>query len=139
APASPALTRTAAISSMTWALATSGTSRREFRTRSRGWSSDGCEFLLVFDDGSFSEDNTFLISDWFKHVPPDVLAKNFGVPTSAFASTPDPAELYIFPLPVPGPLASDRIPGASPVPRSFSHRLMAQEAIRTKSGSVRIA
>ena len=105
----------------------------------QGLEPDCCEFLLVFDDGSFSEDNTFLISDWFKHVPPDVLAKNFGVPASAFASTPDPAELYIFPLPVPGPLASDRIPGASPVPRSFSHRLMAQDAIRTKSGSVRIA
>jgi oxalate decarboxylase len=100
---------------------------------------DGCEFLLVFDDGSFSEDNTFLISDWFKHVPPDVLAKNFGVPASSFASTPDPSELYIFPLPVPGPLASDRIPGASPVPQSFSHRLMAQDPIRTKSGTVRIA
>jgi oxalate decarboxylase len=105
----------------------------------QGLEPDGCEFLLVFDDGSFSEDNTFLISDWFKHVPPDVLAKNFGVPASAFANTPDPSELYIFPLPVPGPLASDRIPGATPVPQSFSHRLMAQEPIRTKSGSVRIA
>jgi oxalate decarboxylase len=105
----------------------------------QGLEPDGCEFLLVFDDGSFSEDNTFLISDWFKHVPPDVLAKNFGVPASSFASTPDPSELYIFPLPVPGPLASDRIPGASPVPQSFSHRLMAQDPIRTKSGTVRIA
>ena len=36
----------------------------------QGLEPDGCEFLLVFDDGSFSEDNTFLISDWFKHVPP---------------------------------------------------------------------
>ena len=105
----------------------------------QGLEPDGCEFLLVFDDGSFSEDNTFLISDWFKHVPPDVLAKNFGVPASSFASTPDTSELYIFPLPVPGPLASDRIPGASPVPQSFSHRLMAQDPIRTKSGTVRIA
>jgi len=95
--------------------------------------------LLVFDDGSFSEDNTFLISDWFKHVPADVLAKNFGVPASSFANTPDPSELYIFPLPVPGPLASDQIPGASRVPQSFSHRLMAQDPIRTKSGTVRIA
>jgi quercetin dioxygenase-like cupin family protein len=98
----------------------------------QGLEPDGCEFLLVFDDGSFSEDNTFLISDWFKHVPPDVLAKNFGVPASSFAGTPDPSELYIFPLPVPGPLASDRIAGATPVPQSFSHRLMAQDPIRTK-------
>src|ERR1700736_5601806 len=53
----------------------------------QGLEPDGCEFLLVFDDGSFSEDNTFLISDWFKHVPSDVLAKNFGVSASAFGHT----------------------------------------------------
>jgi oxalate decarboxylase len=29
----------------------------------------GCEFLLVFDDGDFSEDATFLITDWFAHTP----------------------------------------------------------------------
>src|SRR4051794_39057185 len=104
----------------------------------QGLGPDGCEFLLVFDDGSFSEDNTFLLSDWFKHVPPDVLAKNFGVPASNFGNTPDPSELYIFPLPVPGPLANDRLAGAVPVPNTFSHHLMAQEPIRTKGGSVRI-
>src|SRR5271154_935000 len=46
---------------------------------------DGCEFLLVFDSGSFSENETFLITDLFKHTPRDVLAKNFGVPEDAFA------------------------------------------------------
>jgi quercetin dioxygenase-like cupin family protein len=24
----------------------------------------GCEFLLVFDDGNFNEDSTFLLTDW---------------------------------------------------------------------------
>jgi oxalate decarboxylase len=38
---------------------------------------EGCEFLLVFDNGSFSEDSTFLITDWFAHTPKEVLAKNF--------------------------------------------------------------
>ncbi len=104
----------------------------------QGLDPDGCEFLLVFDDGDFDEDNTFLLSDWFKHTPPDVLAKNFGVPASAFASVPDPNDLYIFPAPVPGPLASDKIAGATEVPRSFSHRMTAQSPIRTKSGTVRI-
>jgi oxalate decarboxylase len=104
----------------------------------QGLNPDGCEFLLVFDDGDFSEDNTFLLSDWFKHTPPEVLAKNFGVPVSAVSNTPDPSELYIFPLPVPGPLASDKIAGATAVPQSFSHKLMAQDPIRTKSGTVRI-
>jgi oxalate decarboxylase len=35
----------------------------------QGLDPDGCEFLLVFDDGDFDEDNTFLLSDWFKHTP----------------------------------------------------------------------
>ncbi|MGO9605573.1 MAG: oxalate decarboxylase family bicupin [Candidatus Binataceae bacterium] len=104
----------------------------------QGLNPDGCEFLLVFDDGDFDEDNTFLLSDWIKHTPPDVLAKNFGVAASAFANAPDPSELYIFPAPVPGPLASDKIAGTTEVPRSFSHRMTAQTPIRTKSGTVRI-
>jgi oxalate decarboxylase len=39
---------------------------------------EGCEFLLVFDNGSFSEDSAFLITDWFAHTPKEVLAKIFG-------------------------------------------------------------
>jgi oxalate decarboxylase len=104
----------------------------------QGLNPDGCEFLLVFDDGDFDEDNTFLISDWFKHTPSDVLAKNFGVPASSFGHLPDPGELYIFPAPVPGPLSSDKIAGAAAVPQSFSHRMTAQPPIKTKSGTVRI-
>lgn len=30
---------------------------------------NGTEFLLVFDDGSFSEDNTFLATEVFLHNP----------------------------------------------------------------------
>src|SRR4051794_32662468 len=45
---------------------------------------DGCEFLLVYDDGKFSENETFLVSDWLAHVPRAVLAKNFGVGESDF-------------------------------------------------------
>jgi oxalate decarboxylase len=105
----------------------------------QGLDPDGCEFLLVFDDGSFDEDDTFLISDWFKHTPNDVLGKNFGVPASLFGHTPDPSERYIFPAPVPGPLSSDTVGGAANVPQSYSHRLMAQSPIKTKSGTVRIS
>jgi oxalate decarboxylase len=104
----------------------------------QGLNPDGAEFLLVFDDGDFDEDNTFLISDWFKHTPNEVLGKNFGVSASLFGHTPDPDKLYIFPAPVPGPLASDTIGGATPVPHRFSHRMMAQEPFKTSSGTVRI-
>jgi oxalate decarboxylase len=104
----------------------------------QGLGPDGCEFLLVFDDGTFDEDNTFLISDWFKHTPGEVLSKNFGVPASAFGHVPDPKELYIFPAPVPGALATDEIHGATAVSQPFSYRMMAMKPIRTKSGIVRI-
>jgi oxalate decarboxylase len=103
----------------------------------QGLEDDGCEFLLVFDDGNFDEDSTFLLTDWLAHTPKEVLAKNFSVSESAFARIPD-KELYIFQSEVPGPLTADRIVGAGPVPVWFSHRMLAQEPIRTKSGSVRI-
>jgi oxalate decarboxylase len=104
----------------------------------QGLGPDGCEFLLVFDDGEFDEDGTFLITDWFKHTPAEVLGKNFGSPASLFGHTPDPSERYIFNAPLPGSLASDKIGGATPVPQSFSHRMLAQEPLKTKSGTVRI-
>jgi oxalate decarboxylase len=105
----------------------------------QGLDPDGTEFLLVFDDGDFDEDDTFLISDWFKHIPNEVLGKNFGVSASLFGHTPDPKDRYIFSAAVPGPLASDRTTGTTAVPQSYSHRLMAQEPIKTKGGSVRIS
>lgn len=104
----------------------------------QGLDPDGCEFLLAFDNGNFSEDSTFLISDWFKHTPPQVLAKNFGVPASTFEKVIDPSQGYIFSLPVPGPLSDDKIAGVTGVPQSFSHKMMAQDPIKSRSGTVRI-
>jgi oxalate decarboxylase len=104
----------------------------------QGLNPDGCEFLLVFDSGGFDEDDTFLLSDWFKHVPKEVLAKNFGVSADVFSGIPEPSELYIFKAPVPGPLGPDRLMGAQPVPDSFSHKMLAQAPIKGKSGTVRI-
>jgi len=104
----------------------------------QGLGPDGCEFLLAFDDGGFDEDSTFLLSDWFKHTPKAALAKNFGVPAEAFADLPDPEKLYIFAAPAPPPLSADKLAGAEPVPQSFSHKMLAQEPIRTAGGAVRI-
>jgi oxalate decarboxylase len=65
---------------------------------------EGCEFLLVFDDGNFSENETLLVTEVMAHMPREVVAKNFGIPAAHFANLP-PKEKYIFPLPVPAPLA----------------------------------
>ncbi|XID91281.1 oxalate decarboxylase family bicupin [Paenibacillaceae bacterium WGS1546] len=99
---------------------------------------EGCEFLLVFDDGDFSDINTLSLSDWFAHTPREVLAANFGVPESAFAAIPS-KQRYIYQDHVPGPLASQAV--ADPqgaVPLSLTYRLFAQEPIVTPGGSVRI-
>lgn len=99
---------------------------------------EGCEFLLVFDDGHFSDLNTLSISDWFAHTPKDVLSANFGVPENAFSHIPK-KQVYIFQDQVPGSLESQEVQSPyGKVPLSFKHRLLAQEPIITPGGSVRI-
>ena len=102
---------------------------------------EGCEFLLVFDSGEFSENETFLITDWFKHTPRDVLAKNFGVSESAFANIPIDVdhERYMFAAAVPPALASDAVPSpAGTVPTSFSYRMLQQEPVKAAGGQARV-
>lgn len=98
---------------------------------------EGCEFLLVFDDGHFDENETFLLTAWLSRTPKEVLAKNFGVSEKAFAKIPQ-EELYIFRDKVPGPLSKDRITGLGPVPESFTHRMIKMPPMRMKFGQVRI-
>jgi oxalate decarboxylase len=102
---------------------------------------DGCEFLLVFDDGNFSENATFLLTDWFDHTPLEVLAKNLGVSESALSGIPkDPDhERYIFSGKVPPPLAQDAVRApAGKVAMSMSYPLLQQEPIEVPGGRVRI-
>ena len=83
----------------------------------QGLEGEGCEFLLVFNQGSFSEESTFLISDWLKHTPPDVIAKNTGLSAEAVAKLPKDDPLYIFPGTLPTQsLAQDRAESARVVP-----------------------
>src|SRR4051812_14601 len=46
-------------------------------------------FILIFDNGYFSEFGTFSITDWLGHTPKPLLAKNFGLPESAFDGFPE--------------------------------------------------
>lgn len=68
---------------------------------------EGTEFVLVFNDGNFSENQTLLVTELFAHMPREVLAKNFGVPVSAFDGIPA-EEKYIFRQPVPPPIEQVR-------------------------------
>ncbi|WP_339209137.1 oxalate decarboxylase family bicupin [Paenibacillus sp. FSL K6-3182] len=98
----------------------------------------GCEFLLVFDDGTFSDLNTLSISDWFAHTPKDVLSANFGVPESAFQHIPSD-QVYIYQDKVPGSIESQKVQSPyGEVPSPFTHRLLAQPPLKIPGGSVRI-
>jgi oxalate decarboxylase len=99
---------------------------------------EGCEFILVFDDGDFSDLKTLTLSDWFAHTPKDVLSANFGVPQSAFNSIPS-GQVYIYQDKVPGSLESQEVQSPyGTVPQSFKYSLLAQTPIKTPGGSVRI-
>jgi oxalate decarboxylase len=102
---------------------------------------DGVEFLLVFDNGAFSENETFLICDWFDHTPRDVLATNFGCDQSAFDVLPtDIAHTrYIFAGEVPPAMVDDAPPyPAVQPPLSYTWHMLAQEPIKVPGGRVRI-
>lgn len=97
-----------------------------------------CQFILVFDNGYFSEFGTFSISDWIGHTPPAVLAKNFGIPAETFAKFPK-REVYI---------AKGAVPADLPVqPRAGSlnegslthrYRLRAQRPQAFSGGTLRL-
>ena len=107
----------------------------------QGLNPDGAEFLLVFDDGNFSEFATVLLSDWMAHTPKDVLAKTLGVPLKAFDKLPQ-KELFIFQGQVPGPLEADQKAAAGThglSPSDFAFRtLQLPVTKRTKGGEVRV-
>ena len=73
----------------------------------QGLEGDGCEFLLVFDEGAFSEDDTFLLSEFLAHTSPEMVQKNTGWSRQQFDKLP-PTELYIFEAPLPASLEEDK-------------------------------
>jgi oxalate decarboxylase family bicupin protein len=101
----------------------------------------GCEFLLVFDDGSFSEDGTFLATDVFAHNPKEAIAKSLSIPISALDNIPQ-EELFIFPgTPAPKDIAEQNVTGKAgilPLAESYSFHLSEQPATEYSGGSVKI-
>jgi oxalate decarboxylase len=108
----------------------------------QGIGEDGAEFILAFDNGRQTEYNTLLLSDWFAHTPPDILAQNFNVPADTFSKIPL-HQLYIFPGQMPGLLAEEQTQaqgsmGKMPNPSTFALSSMAPVR-KTAGGEVRIA
>ncbi|KAF8702901.1 hypothetical protein AX14_014336 [Amanita brunnescens Koide BX004] len=97
----------------------------------------GSEFLLIFDTGNFSEDNTFLLTDWLSHVPAEVIAKNFGTDIESWANIPA-EELYIFPANLPEPDSDAPISPQGTVENPFSFPLSKVKPTQLAGGTVKV-
>ncbi|MXP67982.1 cupin domain-containing protein (plasmid) [Pantoea sp. Aalb] len=105
----------------------------------QGLDPDGCEFLLAFDDGKFDEDSTFLLSDWFKHIPIEVLAKNFRITVDVFKNLPSPEKEYIFAGKIPDNSISSVLSMRGKKSKLiFSHKMLKQKPFSMPGGKVRI-
>jgi oxalate decarboxylase len=100
---------------------------------------NGCEFLLAFDDGTFSENGTLLLTELLMHMPPEVVAKNFGQPESVFADLPKD-ELYIFWAPPPPPLEEALVPtlDINVEPPQLSFHMSTMDSVAAPAGKVKI-
>src|SRR6202451_22199 len=107
----------------------------------QGLGPDGCQFLLVFNDGNFNEFETFLLTDWLTHTPKEVLAKNFGVSESTFDKVPT-KELFIFQTGLPEELKKEEAyvsEGTGSVPMRMDFRTSEMKPTKvTTGGEVKI-
>jgi oxalate decarboxylase len=84
-----------------------------------------CHFILIFDNGYFSEFGTFSITDWIGHAPKPLLAKNFGVPATTFDSFPKD-EVYFARGAIPPERPSTPLQGWKLPAQTHKYRLLAQ-------------
>ncbi len=90
-------------------------------------------FILIFDNGYFSEFGTFSISDWIGHTPKPLLAKNFGVPESTFDGFPKD-EVYFARGRVPPEKPTVPLQGWQLPPLTHKYQLLAQPPHRNFKG-----
>jgi len=112
----------------------------------QGLGENGTEFLLVFESpgeiggGKFSEESTFVLTDWLAHTPKSAIAKNFHLDPQVFEHLPA-KEKYIFQGSQPGAIDKEK-PTGKYVKKSkdnFTYRLLDQPPKVVSGGEVRIA
>jgi oxalate decarboxylase len=89
-----------------------------------------CRFILIFDNGYFSEFGTFSLTDWLGHTLPANLAKNFGLPAASFDGIPQ-KEQYFVRGPVPPEKATTLRGTSKAPPETHRYRLLAQPPYST--------
>lgn len=82
-------------------------------------------FILIFDNGYFSEFGTFSVTDWIGHSSKDLLAKNFGMPASAFDKFPK-EEVYFARGPITSEAQQPTLEGLKSPPETHKFRMLAE-------------
>jgi oxalate decarboxylase len=90
-------------------------------------------FILIFDNGYFSEFGTFSITDWIGHTPKALLAKNLGVPESAFETFPK-EEVYFARGTTPPEKQTTPLQGVKLPPQTHRFPLLSQSPHREFKG-----
>jgi oxalate decarboxylase family bicupin protein len=91
----------------------------------QGLEENGTEFLLIFDDGNFFEESTFILTDWLAHTAKSVISKNFNLAPEIFAHIPA-GEKYIFQGSQPGSIDEEK-PTGKGIKKSkynFTHKML---------------
>ncbi|HKF23042.1 MAG TPA: cupin domain-containing protein [Candidatus Angelobacter sp.] len=92
-----------------------------------------CHFILIFDNGYFSEFGTFSISDWIGHSPKPLLSKNFGLAEATFEKFPK-EEVYFARGPIPPEKAVPPLQGLKLPPETHKYRMLAQPPFHVFKG-----
>jgi oxalate decarboxylase len=93
-----------------------------------------CHFILIFDNGDFSEDHTFSVTNWLSQTPPDIVSQHLGLSSVELVGLPD-GEAYF----AKGPVPDDRSPDATARPAAqlistHHYPLLAQQPRRVAGG-----
>lgn len=103
----------------------------------QGLGPNGTEFLLIFDDGSFSEESTFLLTDFLAHTPKAVLSENFRLPPELLEHIPT-SEKYIFQGETPDSIDKEKPASFKRSKLQFTHHMLETPAKEGSGGKARI-
>src|SRR6266852_1401338 len=92
-----------------------------------------CHFILIFDNGYFSEFGTFSITDWVGHTSKPLLAKNFGIPESAFDGFPT-KEVYFARGALPPEKPATPLEGVKLPPQTHRYQFLTEQPHRVFKG-----
>src|SRR4051812_39582701 len=92
-----------------------------------------CHFILIFDNGYFSEFGTFSITDWLGGTSKSLVAKNLSVPVSALDGFPK-KEVYFAQGTLPPEKQSTPLQGWNQSPITHKFKLLEQQPHRIYEG-----